>query len=128
MSDPKQTLADWRAEIVEELKKAREDLDAAEAQHSIAASAAGVASSTHRELQDALQGITHRPAGLASVALAGPLALRLDEHKRAAAAADSNKARAHGARELVVRRIGELQRAISQIDQLSAPADEQAAS
>ncbi len=122
MSDPKQHLADWRAEISTELDEARKALAAAEEEHTATVAAAAIAGSTHLDLRTTLKEITNRRPGYASVTLAGPLALRFDEHKRAAAAADSRKASAHGACQELTRRISELERAIGQIDQLTAPA------
>lgn len=123
MSDTKKILADWRAEIAQDLEEARKTLATAEKEHGAATTAAGVVSSVHRELQSTLRDITHRPAGLASLPLAGPLALRLDEHKRAADVANNHKAQTHAACQAAARRISELEAAISQIDQLTAPTD-----
>jgi hypothetical protein len=122
MIDTKKILADFRAEISAELDAARKSSSDVDEEHTAAVTDDQVKGSAYIELRNTLAAITNRPAGRASVPLAGPLALRLDEHKRAAAAASNRKASAHGARQELVRRISELVQAIEQIDQVISPA------
>jgi hypothetical protein len=130
MIDTKKTLADFRAEFTSELDVAHKSLSDVDEEHTASVTDDQVKGSAYIELRNTLGAITNRPAGRASVPLAGPLALRLDAYKHAASAASSRKASAHGARQELVRRISELVQAIEQIDQLinPAPADTEEAS
>jgi hypothetical protein len=118
----------WRAEIARELEQASSEIKSPlDEERKSAIAAAERADEASREMQKTLRSIiTDRPPGLPNASLAGPLALRVNDHKAECEATASKRARTHNAYRAAQIRVTELESALGQLDRLLAHEEETA--
>jgi hypothetical protein len=125
--ETKTQITAWRDEIASELDQARNALSELQSSRETATTSARTATAAHRDLEQSLAAITDAPRGYASQTLAIPLTVRLQQHMEDLKTTQGKQIRAHGDAEVARRKVLELEKALSQVNQLLAPDNADAA-